>query len=276
MAMIGQTNRLKISRFSEHGAYLDGGALGDILLPNNGVPDGAKVGQTVEAFIYPDFSQRLIATTEKPFAEVGECAFLEVVEVNDVGAFLEWGLDKNLFVPFGEQQREMTPGKSYVVYVYIDNTGRIAASTKIKKFLGKVPNDVNIGDEVTLFVLRSTELGWECAVDDEFLGMVFNNDALGQLEPGIEIDGYIKAIREGGLVDLCLQPPNITSTSLGDQILAELRRGGGVSTLTDKSSPDDIFEKYGVSKRVYKDALGGLYRKQLVELSPGLVKLVKD
>lgn len=276
MAMIGQTNRLKISRLSEHGAYLDGGALGEILLPNNSVPNGAKVGQTIEAFIYPDFSNRLIATTEKPFAEVGECAFLEVVEVNDVGAFLEWGLDKNLFVPFGEQQREMTPGKSYVVYVYIDNTGRIAASTKIKKFMGKVSKDVNVGDEVTLFVLRSTELGWECAVDDEFLGMVFNNDALGQLAPGIEIDGYIKAIREGGLVDLCLQPPELNSTSLGDQILAELKRGGGVSTLTDKSSPDDIFEKYGVSKRVYKDALGGLYRKQLVELSPGLVKLVKN
>ncbi len=276
MAMIGQTNRLKISRLSEHGAYLDGGALGDILLPNNSVPDGAKVGQTIEAFIYPDFSNRLIATTEKPFAEVGECAFLEVVEVNDIGAFLEWGLDKNLFVPFGEQQREMTPGKSYVVYVYIDNTGRIAASTKVKKFMGKVSNDVNVGDEVTLFVIRSTELGWECSVDDEFLGMVFNNDSLGQLEPGIEIDGYIKAIREGGLVDLCLQPPNITSTSLGDQILEELRRGGGVSTLTDKSSPDDIFEKYGVSKRVYKDAIGGLYRKQLIELSPGLIKLVNS
>jgi len=276
MAMIGQTNRLKISRLSEHGAYLDGGALGDILLPNNSVPDGAKVGQTIEAFIYPDFSYRLTATTEKPFAEVGECAFLEVVEVNDIGAFLEWGLDKNLFVPFGEQQREMTPGKSYVVYVYIDNTGRIAASTKVKKFMGKVSNDVNVGDEVTLFVIRSTELGWECSVDDEFLGMVFNNDSLGQLEPGIEIDGYIKAIREGGLVDLCLQPPNITSTSLGDQILEELRRGGGVSTLTDKSSPDDIFEKYGVSKRVYKDAIGGLYRKQLIELSPGLIKLVNS
>lgn len=275
MAMIGQTNRLKISRLSEHGAYLDGGSLGDILLPNNSVPEGAQIGQTIEAFIYPDFSNRLIATTEKPYAEVGECAFLEVVEVNDIGAFLEWGLDKNLFVPFGEQQREMIPGKSYVVYVYVDNTGRIAASTKVKKFMGKVSKDVNVGDEVTLFVLRPTELGWECAVDDEFLGMVFNNDSLGQLEPGIEIDGYIKAIREGGLVDLCLQPPNITSTSLGDQILAELHRGGGVSTITDKSSPDEIFEAYGVSKRVYKDALGGLYRKQLVELSPGLVKLVK-
>lgn len=275
MAMIGQTNRLKISRLSEQGVYLDGGSLGDIFLPKDGVPNGAAIGQSIEAFIYPDSSGRFIATTQKPYAEVGECAFLEVVEVNDIGAFLEWGLDKNLFVPFGEQQREMRPGKRYVVYVYIDNTGRIAASTKIKKFMGKVSKDAKIGDEVTLFVLRQTDLGWECAVNDEYLGMVFNNDSLGQLEPGIEIDGFIKEIREGGLVDLCLQPPNMTSSSLGDQILAELRRGGGSSTLTDKSSPDEIFEAYGVSKRAYKEALGGLYRKKLVELSPGLVKLVK-
>ncbi len=212
-------------------------------------------------------------TTKQPFAEVGQCAYLEVVEVNEIGAFMEWGLDKNLFVPFAEQQREMRAGRSYAVYIYRDNTGRVAASTKIKKFLGKVAKDVNIGDKVTLFVLRATELVWECAVNDEFLGMVFNNDALDQLELGVEIDGYIKDIRENGLVDLCLQPPNITISSLGDQIIADLQRSGGVSTLTDKSPPDDIFKAYGVSKRVYKEALGGLYRKQLVELSPGFVKL---
>lgn len=273
MAKIGQTNRLKISRLSPLGAQLDGGSHGEILLPNTMVPPGAKMGQVVEAFVYPESANHLLATTKQPFAEVGQCAYLEVVEVNEIGAFLEWGLDKNLFVPFAEQQREMRPGKSYAVYIYLDNTGRIAASTKIKKFMGKVPKDVNIGDKVTLFVLRATELGWECAVDDEFLGMVFNNDALDQLEPGVEIDGYIKAIRDGGLVDLCLQPPDITISALGDQILADLQRKGGVSTLTDKSSPNEIFETYGVSKRVYKEALGGLYKKHKVELTPGFVKL---
>lgn len=274
--MIGQTCRLKVSRLSGPGAYLDGGNLGEVLLPNSAVPAGTRVGQMVEVFIHPDSLNRLIATTEKPFAEVGQCAYLQVVEVNEIGAFLDWGLAKNLMVPFGEQMHEMRPGKRYAVYVYVDNSGRIAASTKIKKFMGKVSNDVNIGDGVSLFVLRSTELGWECAVDDEFLGMVFNNDALGQLAPGVEIDGYIKHIRAGGLVDLCLQPPDITSSSLGDQILESLRQNGGVSTLTDKSSPDEIFAAFGVSKRVYKEALGGLYRKKLIKLRPDQVELIED
>lgn len=274
MTMIGQTNRLKILRITDSGAVLDGGKSGLVHLPKQQVPRGAKVGEILEAFVYPDADQ-LIATTDHPYAEVGDTAFLKVLEVNDIGAFLDWGIGKNLFVPFAEQPIPMKPGSRYVVHVYLDNTGRVAASMKIKKFMGKITPEYTVGDEVDLIVVRSTELGWEAVVDNEFLGMIFMNDTLGQCKVGAKLVGYIKDIREGGLVDLSLQPPNIKGVDLSQQVLDFLKKNGGTSTLTDKSSPDEIFKTFGVSKRVYKDALGALYRKRLIELEPNLVKLAK-
>lgn len=277
MAILGQTNRLKIKRFVDFGAYLDGGNLGEVLLPEKWMPAGATEGQMLEAFVYRDSEERLIATTELPYAEVDECAYLEAVEVDRNGAFLDWGLEKDLFVPFAEQREKMKAGRRYVVYLYIDNTERIAASTRIKKFLSSTLSrrqaDYEEGDEVDLFVVSQTDLGWEAAVNHEFLGLVFENDALGQLEIGMELDGYIKEIRPDGKVNLSLQPPMETSDELGDRILASLKRSGGSSTLTDKSSPDEIFAEYGVSKRAYKEAIGGLYKARLITLHQGRIEL---
>lgn len=274
MAQIGQTNRMKIQRITDRGAFVDAGELGDVLVPRNQVPRDANVGDRIAVFLYPEAGNKFIGMTDIPVAEVGECAFLKVVEINDVGAFLDWGIGKNLFLPFGEQPGGIKVGRSYVVYIYLDNTGRIAASTKLKKFLGKIPPSYSAGDEVSLMVTRPTELGWECVANDEFLGLIFNNDALGRCKPGAKLDGYIKAIREGGLVDLSLQPPQMTRRTLGEQILDHLRKAGGTSSLTDKSDPAEIYATFGVSKRAYKDALGGLYRQRKVDLEPGLVKLI--
>ena len=280
MALLGKTNRLKIKRFVDFGAFLDGGNLGEILLPEKWVPEDAKEGQMLEAFVYRDSQERLIATTQRPYAEVDECAFLEVVEVSDVGAFLDWGLEKDLFLPFAEQRERMKVGRRYVVYIYVDNTGRLAASTKFKKFLPSHADGFDPpyreGDEVDLFIVSRTDLGWEATVDDSFLGLVHDNDALDQLELGTQIDGYIKEIRPDGLVNLSLQSPAETRDELGQRILANRRKAGGSSPLTDKSDPDAIFDAYGVSKRAYKAAIGGLYRERLITLHKDRIELVKD
>lgn len=276
MALLGRNNRLVLNRFVEFGAYVDGGDLGEILLPKRSIPPDAKAGDIIEAFIYRDSEDRLIATTRVPYAEVGDCAFLEVVAVNAVGAFLDWGLEKDLFAPFAEQRRKMKVGQRHVVYLYIDNSDRIAASSKLRKFLPTTTDEYEVGEEVDLIVSAHTELGYEAAIDDLYLGMVFENDALSQLEVGMRTTGYIKNIRADGKINLCLQPPLQTRGDLGDQILDSLRARGGSSSITDKSTPDEIFAEYAVSKRAYKQALGALYKARQIVIEPGKISLVED
>jgi predicted RNA-binding protein (virulence factor B family) len=275
MAFLGRTNRIRLKRFVDFGAYLESENLGEILLPQKYVPEGSEEGDWVEAFIYRDSEDRLIATTTVPYAEVGECAYLEVVQVNRVGAFLDWGLPKDLFVPFAEQHQRMKRGEKRVVYLYVDNTDRIAASERLDRFLPSTTDEYEAGDEVELLISRHTELGYEAVIDDTCLGMVFENDALSQLEAGTRISGYIKNVRSDGKIDLSLQPPLETRDELSERILADLRASGGKSTLTDKSSPDEIFEKYGVSKRAYKRAIGGLYKARLIRIEKGSIELTE-
>lgn len=275
MALLGHTNRVRITRFVDFGAFLDGGNLGEILLPKKSVPPGAAVGDMLEAFIYRDSDDRLIATTDVPYAEVDTCAFLEVVQVNNVGAFMNWGLEKDLFVPYGEQRAKMKVGRRYAVVLYVDNTDRIAATTKFRKHLPSTSPAYALGDEVALFIANRTDLGWEAAIDDRVLGMVFENDALIDLEVGMRTTGYIKNIRADGRINLVLQPPLETRRDLGDRIIDDLRASGGVSKLTDKSSPDEIFAAYNVSKRAYKQALGGLYKQRRIVLKHGRIELAE-
>jgi predicted RNA-binding protein (virulence factor B family) len=274
MALLGRTNRLQIGRSVDYGVYLDSENLGEILLPQRYVPDDATVGDWVEAFIYRDSKDRLIATTEVPKVEVGECAYLKVIDVNPVGAFLDWGLPKDLFVPYAEQLDKMKAGEHHVVYAYIDNTDRLAASARLAKFLSTTTRDYQVGDKVQLLVSRQTDLGWEVVVDDAVLGLVFKNDALDRLEPGTQIEGYVKAVRGDGKITLSLQPPLATDEDLGERIMRHLRESGGKSTLTDKSSPDEIFAHYGVSKRAYKRAIGGLYRQRRIVIGDDVIELV--
>lgn len=273
MALLGRTNRLPIGRFVDYGVYLESDNLGEILLPKRYLPKDAEVGDWLEAFIYRDSEDRLIATTETPKVEVGECAYLEVVDVNRVGAFVDWGLPKDLFVPYAEQHQEMKAGERHVVYAYIDNTERLAASSRLDKFLSTTTKDYEVGDEVDLLVARQTELGWEVVVDDLVVGLVFKNDDLDRLKPGTRIEGYVKAVRGDGKITLSLQPPLETDEDLGDRIMRNLRESGGSSTLTDKSSPDEIFAHYGVSKRAYKRAIGGLYKERRIVIGDDVIEL---
>lgn len=273
MAILGRTNRIRINRFVDFGAYLDGGDLGEILLPTRWVPEGAAAGALIEAFVYRDSEDRLIATTDAPLAEVDDCAFLEVIAVNSVGAFMNWGLEKDLFVPFGEQRRKMKVGSRYVVILYVDNTGRIAASSKLRKFLPSTSTDYQIGDEVEILVSTRTDLGFEAVIEDDVLGMVFESDALDQLTIGMRTMAHIKGVRPDGKVNLAMQAPLATRADLSDQILAALKEAGGSLSLTDKSPPDEIFAAFGVSKRAYKQALGALYKARRIVIEQGKITM---
>lgn len=276
MAILGRTCRLPVGRFADQGAYLESDKLGEILLPRREVPNDAAVGDWVEAFIFRDSEDRLTATLTVPLVEVGESAYLEVIDVNEVGAFLDWGLLKDLFVPFAEQYRKMKVGERHVVCAYIDNTDRIAASAKLDKYLPTTSTDYETGDEVEFLISRKTDLGWEAVVDDMVIGLLFFDDALDRIKPGVRTDGYIKLARPDGKLTLSLTSPDPAEDELEASILAHLRASGGKSHLTDKSSPGEILDTFGVSKRVFKRAIGGLYKERRITISPDGIELVDD
>lgn len=274
-AEIGKRSRLRIVKRVPFGVYLDAGELGEVLLPNRYVPKGAEPGQQIDVFIYLDSEDIPVATTLKPRAMVGECACLKVVAVNRIGAFLDWGLPKDLLVPYAEQRVPMQEGLSYCVYLYVDKlTQRIAGSSKLSKYLREENDDFAPNQAVDLLVCARSDLGMKAVINGTHLGMIFNGDLLQPLKIGKRLRGYIKAIREDGKIDLALQPSGAAAReTLNQRILEHLRRQGGHSELTDKSSPEAIFKAFGVSKANYKKALGRLYKDKLIELDKERVTL---
>lgn len=268
MVYVGRKNRLRVVKTVAFGVYLDGGESGEILLPRRDVPDGCKAGDWLHVFIYNDSDDRLIATRETPAAMVGECAYLMVRQQNDVGTFLDWGLSKDLLVPFNEQAWPMHQGRSYVVCVYLDeDTKRIAASTKYNRHLSEDGSGFTPGDEVKLMIAATTELGYKAVINNSHLGLVFKADVFQPLKFGQQLRGYIKTIRDDGKIDLALQP---ASAEVVDQlegaILDYMRRHDGISRITDKSPPDLIYKTFKASKANYKRALGRLYKKRRISI----------
>ncbi|MDX1347813.1 MAG: S1-like domain-containing RNA-binding protein [Thiomicrorhabdus chilensis] len=275
MAQIGQVNRLKVVKEVEFGLYLDGGDLGEILLPNRYVPDSAKLGEKLEVFVYQDSQDRLVATSEKPLVSVGEVAFLKVNQVNRTGAFLDWGMPKDLLVPFAEQRVPMEEGRSYCVYVYVDSSGRIAASSKLSLFLKETNTDFKSGQEVSLLVASRSNLGYTAVINGTHLGLIHNSDILQPLRMGQKMKGYIKGIRPDLKINLTLQKQGREGREeLAEQILAHLAENQGRSTLTDKSSPEAIFKQYRVSKARYKKTLGQLYKARKIAIEPDHIALL--
>ncbi len=264
--MLGSTTTLQVIKEVDFGLYLDGDAWGDILLPARYVPEGCKVDDWVEVFIYLDSEDMIIATTEKPLAEVGECAFMEVVDVNDYGAFLAWGLPKDLFVPYREQRVPMERGRSYVVAVFEDSSGRICGSSKLDSFLNeKSEGAFKRGQSVDLLIASRSALGYKAIIDGTHLGLIHNSDALGALRPGQRMTGYVKIIRPDDAIDLMLQQKGEEMRhNLTHQIIIDLEANDGVSDLTDKSPADLIFSRYQVSKGNYKKAIGQLYKEKKI------------
>ena len=276
MASIGTLNELEVVKTVEFGVYLDGGVHGEILLPKRYVPENAQPGDRLEVFIYLDSEDRLVATTEKPFVMAGEFAMLKVVEIAGVGAFLDWGLPKDLLVPFREQQEKMEKGKSYLVYVYLDHESqRIAATSKLDKCLGNVPVDYEAGEEVDLIVAGKTELGYKAIVDNSHWGILYHNEVFQPLRPGEKLKGYIKQVREDDKIDLRLDKPGYEKIDpISKQILNQLKEAKGFLPFNDKSDPDVIVQQFRISKKNFKKAVGSLYKQRLINIEKDGIRLV--
>ncbi|MCX6560770.1 MAG: S1-like domain-containing RNA-binding protein [Candidatus Aminicenantes bacterium] len=277
MADIGKLNTLKIAKAVDFGIYLDGGVLGEILLPKRYIPAGAKVGDRIEVFLYFDSDDRLIATTEKPLAMVGDFAYLKVKAVNAVGAFLDWGLSKDLLVPFREQHRpQMREGHGYCVFLYLDAASRrIAASAKLSKFLNTLPVPFVVGQEVGLLIYEKTELGYKAIVENSHSGVLYKNEVFRDLALGQRIRGYIHKIREDGKIDLRLDKPGYGKVGyLTEAILKQIADHGGFLEVTDRSSPAEIAALFGASKKAFKMAVGALYKQRLITIEANGLRLV--
>ncbi len=276
MIEIGKTNRLTILRDTPPGMYLGDGGDEVVLLPTKFIEPEFKINDQIDVFIYKDSNDRIIATRYKPYVEINQFAFLNVTEVNQVGAFLDWGLEKDLFVPFKEQKIKMLEAHSYVVYVYLDElTQRIVASNKVNKFISNEVLEVEQGEEVDLLVYNKTDLGFTCIINSIHKGLIYHNDLFTDLEVGDSVKGYIKLIRENNLIDLSLQNRGFKHVlSSTDLILEYLKANSGFMNLTDKTSPDIIERKFNMSKATFKKSIGVLYRQRKVTLHDDGVRLV--
>lgn len=266
MPVVGNMNTLRIIKQVDFGVYLDANGLGEILLPNNSLPDGYNIDDYIDVFIYCDSKDELIATTTRPLAKVGELAKLKVVEVNEVGAFLEWGLPKQLFVPFKEQLSRMKQGKSYWVYLYRENyTVRIAATSKFEKFMNNEEPKYSAGQMVDLLPYKETELGFKAVINNRHTGLLFKTDIFKNVRTGERIKGFIKNVRKDNKINLTLQKPGFdNSVELKQKIIQLLSQNEGFIALTDKTSPEQIYKIFSVSKKKFKNALGSLYKSNQI------------
>jgi len=280
MANIGERAELAILRDSSPGMFLDSESdLGEILLPGREIPTSAKdwkIGDTVNVFLYRDSEDRPVATAQYPMVMPGEFAYLECVSTTGFGAFLDWGLQKDLFIPLREQSNRLEVGKSYVVYVYVDQeSDRIVASSRINRHLSKDYPRYLIGQEVDLILYGKTDLGYKAIIDGEHSGVLFENEVFRRLRAGEKTKGYIKQVRDDGKIDLSLDPPGRKRIeTLEERIEAELDRRGGHWELCDKSSPEAIKSALGVSKKAFKQATGALFRKRKITISTDGIRSV--
>ncbi|MDP1932689.1 MAG: S1-like domain-containing RNA-binding protein [Gammaproteobacteria bacterium] len=276
MAEIGIFNTLHVTKQVAFGVYLDAGELGEVLLPRLDVPADCKVGSELEVFLYMDSEDRPIATTRRPRAQRGQCVSLQVVQVNHAGAFLDWGLPKDLLVPFGEQRVPMREGQSYVVYVYLDKpSGRLVATSRLDTWLNEDGTGFEPMQQVNLLIYARTDMGFKAVINQTHLGLIFKTEVLQPLRVGQKVKGYIRRVREDGRIDLCLQlQGQEVRDELSEQILEHLRDNNGVSSLCDRSTPEEIFAVYKVSKGNYKKAVGALLKKKLIVVEPHQIRLV--
>ena len=273
---LGEYNRLTIVKAVDFGLYLDGGDEGEILLPSRYVPKDCRIGDELDVFIYLDNEERIVATTQKPLAKVGDFAYLEVSWVNEYGAFLHWGPLKDLFCPFREQKMRMEIGESYIVFVYIDRESyRIAASAKIEHYLQKDTPPYTVGTETDLLIWQKTDLGFKVIIDNRYQGLVYEDQIFKRIHTGDRMKGYISRVREDGKLDVTLQPLGYQQArAFSDTLLQYLKNNGGFCDLGDKSDAEDIKRRLQVSKKTFKKAVGDLYKRCLIVLDEQGIRLV--
>ena len=276
MAEIGVYNNLRVIKEVDFGVYLDGGEHEEILLPRRYVPEDCKVDDIIKVFVYLDSEDRFIATTETPYAIVGDFALLKVVAVESVGAFLDWGLLKDLLVPFGEQSPTMEKDKSYIVRIYVDKqSNRIAATTRLDRYLDNTPGNFHAAQEVELLICNQTDIGYKAIINGTHWGVLYSNEVFQPLKSGQKTKGYIKKVRADNKIDLSLHKPGYERVDdITDTILNVLKEQGGFISVTDKSSPETINKLFGVSKKTYKKAIGAIYRKRLITMESDGIRLI--
>lgn len=276
MLKIGDYNKLKVSHRTEFGFYLDSREGYNILLPVKNAPDGLMEGDEIEVFVYMDSEDRPVATTRKPLARAGAFACLTVRDVNNAGIFLDWGLEKNLLLPYAEAPRDLRPGHRCVVFVTVDAaTGRLFASAKFEKFVEKNRIDLREGQAVKLMVARITPKGALAIIDDRYAGMIYESEIFDKLNIGDALDGFVKKIRDDKKIDLTIRRG--AREEVGDAktlIMARLAECGGTLGLGDKSSPEAIKKALKMSKMTFKKAIGGLYKERKITLGPDSISVV--
>ena len=280
MIKLGDYNLLKIVKSVDFGLYLDGDEAGEILLPQRYVTPQMRVGDEIQVFIYLDQDERPVATTETPLARVGDFACLEVAWTNEYGAFLRWGLMKDLFCPFREQKMRMERGKSYIVYVKIDEDSyRLMATAKVDKYLSLPPfhgeGSLKHGTAVDVLIWQKTDLGFKCIVDNRYQGQLYDDQVFQQLHTGDRLTAYIDHVREDGKIDLTLQPTGRRHTlDFAEVLLRYLYEHDGHCELGDKSPAEAIYARFQVSKKAYKKAIGDLYKRRLIQITDKGIALV--
>lgn len=276
MVQIGKINNLKVLKHVDFGVYLDGGDDGEILLPLRFMPDPCEVGDEIDVFICYDSEDRLIATTETPKAMVHDFALLKVVATSNVGAFLDWGLSKDLFLPFAEQTRALRVGQEVLVYIYVDKSDRLSASMRLERNIEKTAANYEEGQKVNLIIAGRTDLGFKAIIEKRHWGVLYGNEVFQPLRQGQQIEGYIKKMRPDGKIDLSLQRSGHKAIreDVGPKILELLKQKNGFLPVNDKTPPEEIYRLFGVSKKQYKVALGGLYKKRLISVDEDGIRLV--
>ena len=274
MLQIGKMNTLTVVELEDRGAWLAAGEYGELLLPKRQLPEGVAEDGEVSVFLYLDADCEPVITTDKPFAMVGDIVGLKVVNANKIGAFLDWGMKKDLFVPSREQNKPMQVGHVYLVYLMLDNEGRMVGSSRLERFL-RVDPPFKAGDEVTALPGEHTPLGIKAVVNGQYSGMLFKNEVFGRLMTGRPLTAWVKQVREDGKLDLTLQKPGQDRMDdAGGRILTRLQKQGGSLAVGDKSEPELIYKMFNMSKGTFKKAIGGLYKQGKIVIEDNCITLV--
>ena len=273
---LGKYNKLKIVKAVDFGLYLDSGDGQEILLPTRYVPENAEIGDDIDVFIYKDNEDRPIATTERPLGTVGEFQLMKVKDISNAGAFLEWGIMKDLLVPYKEQKTDMQVGRSYLVYIYLDFiTKRIAASTRLDKFLDNIPADYERNQEVDLIIAKETDLGYKVIIDSAHWGLLYRNEVFRNISIGDKCRGYIKEVRDDEKIDVSLYPAGYNKIDgVTRQIMTALEQNNGVLHVGDKSDAEEIYALFSCSKKSFKMAIGTLYKAKKISIEENGIRKV--
>lgn len=267
MINIGEFNKLKIQQQDAQLIMLDAGDSGTIPLPTKELTQEYKVGEMLEVFVYLASDEQLVATTQKPLAQVGDIAWLKVASIEYAGAFLDWGLPKDLMLPFSEQHYEVKEGQYCLVKVFLDDRNRITATTKFFQSIQEQSLYFKQGEQVSIIIIEETDLGYKAIVNNSHWGVLYRDEVFQKLSKGQKLNAYIKQIREDRKIDLCLQQPGYGKVEkLAEQILMRLKKQGGSLPISDKSPPEEIYAAFKVSKKVFKQAVGLLYKQRLIEI----------